>query len=261
MAPEELERGLQAWREAVLNDPSARWDSPRDLSYWARVAERYEAARAPLPRTLRALRAYLRPDWTLLDAGAGTGRFTRPLADAVRHVTALDYSSAMLEVLGRNCPPNVTCHLGHFQDATVPPHDVVLCAWALYRSLDLRADVQALWRRTRQRLLILEDNGTAAPHVAWRRGPSRLPFARTDLIAGVLRACTPNVEVVQVQEERAQAFADPADLLAFARVPAEQREAFLSALSPYLTWTPQGLQYTYTSTVTLVTAQRTEPPA
>jgi ubiquinone/menaquinone biosynthesis C-methylase UbiE len=48
------------------------------------------AAWAASIQQLALIRGLLRPDDTLLDVGAGTGRFALPLASSVKQVTALD---------------------------------------------------------------------------------------------------------------------------------------------------------------------------
>jgi len=75
-------------------------------SFWDRRAERYAAGvkaadddRNPF---LRWLRRVTDPSSTVLDVGAGTGRFALPLAAGVRYVTAVDPSGGMLGILRRD---------------------------------------------------------------------------------------------------------------------------------------------------------------
>jgi len=42
-------------------------------------------------------------DWTVIDVGAGAGTLAVPLASKVRHVTALDFSAVMLDLLRAEC--------------------------------------------------------------------------------------------------------------------------------------------------------------
>lgn len=245
-----LEQALQRWRGAVLQDPQARWDEARDLAYWQGAAPRYQAARLPLPRTLERLGGLLSPDWSLLDAGAGTGRLARPLAGAVASITALDYSPAMLQEFARlGVPANVTLRQGRFQNEGLPQHDAVLCAWALYRSPDLRLEVRRLARLARQRLFILEDNGLPTPHTRWRRTAQGVP--RSDLIAALM-AEQLEVTAYHIQEECSQEFASLEALLGHYRVPQAQAEQVLQDLAPHLHATAQGWRYLCPYTVTLL---------
>lgn len=253
----ELEAGLLAWRAAVLNDPNARWNARQDLRHWQRAAARYEQHRLPLSRTLAEVRRRLRPEWSVLDVGAGTGRFTRPLAAQVRSVTALDYSRDMLAVLVAAGLPTNACVLHRdFHSPGVPVHDAVLSAWALYRSPDLRADVRRLWSLARHLLLVLDDNGRPSPHVAWRRGASPLPLARTALIAGLLAEGRAEVEVVEVREEQVEMFSDQDALLAHYGVDGPRGAEFLHHLAPHLTDADGGVRYRFEAVTTLVVARR-----
>lgn len=251
----ELERGLDAWRAAVLNDPQARWDAQRDLAYWRGAAPRYERARLPMPRTLRALSRQLRPEWSLLDVGAGTGRLTRPLSAHVRRVTALDYSAAMLETLrAAGLPSNARVWQDDFHALNVPKHDAVLAAWVLYRSADLRAAVRRLWELSAHALLILEDNDLPSQHAAWKRARPPLPWPRSALVAALLREVA-DTEEVEIHETQREEYADLSAL--FARHNVKARQAELSEwLSPYLRETAAGWEYRYVTVNTLLIARR-----
>src|SRR5207302_4823852 len=83
-------------REALQNAArggaagSNRWDAR--AGHFARLTEELDAGADPLVSTLRVA---LRPEETLLDAGAGAGRYTVPLAAVARHVTAVEPSAGM----------------------------------------------------------------------------------------------------------------------------------------------------------------------
>ena len=101
-------RAAARWRRLV-ND---RLDEMRRLSptagsvsgsFWDGRAERYAAhAKLADPERdpfLRALRRATEQSSTAIDVGAGTGRYALPLATTIAHVTAVDPSAAMLDVL------------------------------------------------------------------------------------------------------------------------------------------------------------------
>ena len=85
---------------------------------------------------MQALRVAIRPDETVVDAGAGAGRYTAPLATLARHVTAVEPSAgmraALANVVATRGLTNVSITEGSWQDAEVEPHDVVVCSHVLY---------------------------------------------------------------------------------------------------------------------------------
>jgi ubiquinone/menaquinone biosynthesis C-methylase UbiE len=75
--------------------------------FYDRIAETYDSeqekfsfVRLPEKKiVLETLAAVLTPGQTVLEIGAGTGRFTIPIAARVRRVTAVDFSGSMLRQL------------------------------------------------------------------------------------------------------------------------------------------------------------------
>jgi len=160
-----------AWHSCTAQDPSHRGDAAVDLAYWQRHAAGYdEDSRAPghYEGTLAAIQSLVRPADTLLDVGAGAGRFAVPLAHRVRQVTALDHARPMLELLQRQAKAqhltNITLHEATWETATVTPHDVVLAAWSLYRLPDLLAGIKKLIAATRRTLIIVAGAGHSVRH-------------------------------------------------------------------------------------------------
>lgn len=108
-------------------------------SFWDSRADRYAAAvrRANTERDpfLRRLRRLTDASSTVIDVGAGTGRFALVLADDVAHVTAVEPSSAMLAILRRDAQElgvaNVTAVQGTWDEARVQPADVAFAAFVL----------------------------------------------------------------------------------------------------------------------------------
>ncbi|HEX4719612.1 MAG TPA: methyltransferase domain-containing protein [Thermoleophilaceae bacterium] len=70
-------------------DSRLAYRSPDEEAFW-------KGGEEALDRLLDALGAELRPDGVIVDVGCGVGRLTRPLAERVRQVIALDVSSEML---------------------------------------------------------------------------------------------------------------------------------------------------------------------
>lgn len=94
---------LAIWRQ-MYESERAQGEAATDPAFgqhrdpWAKRAGRFAAAsqRQPQPDSfMRALLPRLRPDDTVLDIGAGTGRYLPALAAAVREVIAIEPSAAM----------------------------------------------------------------------------------------------------------------------------------------------------------------------
>jgi hypothetical protein len=160
-----------AWHSCTAQDPSHRGDAAVDLAYWESHAAGYDDhSRAPghYEGTLAAIQSLVRPEDTLLDVGAGTGRFALPLARHVRHVTALDHARPMLDLLQQNARAqqltNLTLQAEPWETATVAPHDVVLAAWSLYRLPDMLTGMKKLIAATRRTLIIVAGAGNSIRH-------------------------------------------------------------------------------------------------
>jgi SAM-dependent methyltransferase len=89
---------------------------------------------------LQLLRTRMSAGSTLLDVGAGAGRYALALAPQLREVVAVEPDSAMLPALESAIQSanaqNVTIVRSIWQDAGVPSADFVLCAHVLYPIAD-----------------------------------------------------------------------------------------------------------------------------
>ena len=90
---------------------------------------------------------------TVLDIGAGTGRFAIPMARVARSVTAVEPSPSMAAFLRENAAAegltNIQLLEDRWDDAEVERHDVVFCSHAMYTSLDLPGFVRKMERSAR----------------------------------------------------------------------------------------------------------------
>jgi SAM-dependent methyltransferase len=99
------DQALTAWAERVrLNREQVEQHKEAEAGrdFYAPVASLFRAdpSRTDDP-VLDVLRTLVRPDDTVLDIGAGGGRYALPLALVVREVLALDPSEGMLAILGQ----------------------------------------------------------------------------------------------------------------------------------------------------------------
>lgn len=123
--------------------PGAFWDG-RAGTFRAATQRRANQADA----LFDLMDAHVDEQMTLLDVGAGVGRYALPLAWRMRHVTAVEPSQGMREFLAADAEaqhvPNLTVVPASWEDAEVEPADVVLCSHVLYNIADIGAFVDKL---------------------------------------------------------------------------------------------------------------------
>ena len=108
----------------------------------------------------------LKPEYTVLDVGAGTGRLAIPIAKRVKTVTAIDQSKGMLACLQENMEKegitNITCVNKRWEDVEVgvdiEPHDVVMACHSL-GMLDIQEAVAKMDAASRKYVYILSSAG------------------------------------------------------------------------------------------------------
>ncbi|MEI7645161.1 MAG: class I SAM-dependent methyltransferase [Chloroflexales bacterium] len=135
---------LAIWRrmyesERAQGEAATDPEFGRDADPWAGRAGRFAAAsqRQPQPDSfMRALLPQLRPTDTVLDIGAGTGRYLPTLAASVREVIAIEPSAAMRVELERVIAdaglPNVTVLAEQWPPARPVVGDVLISAHVVY---------------------------------------------------------------------------------------------------------------------------------
>lgn len=254
---------VAAWAAAMRRNPSRRSEAAEDCTFWQRYAAEYdaraEAAGTP-SRCLRLVAGLLHPDDTLLDVGAGTGRFALPLAQHVRSVTALDRSAAMLELLRRKASlegiTNIRCLEADWPNAAVEPHDVVLAAWSLYRQFDLGAALAKLIAVTRRALVVFDGVGSDPPHrplfERYFGGWSESELPNHLYVAGVLWQQGLLAEVRIVTETctiTGETASEVARQLAPLHTPPEVLTALARDLAPLLALHESGYCYSYQQAV------------
>jgi SAM-dependent methyltransferase len=193
-------------------------------SFWDGRAERYaQNARSPEADNdpfLRRLQRVTGAASSVIDAGAGTGRFALALAAGVAHVTAVDPSAAMLAMLRRDAErreiTNVTAVEATWEDAGVAPADVAFSSFVLTLVPDAATFLTKLDGAARERALLYLGaySADAMLDPLWRHfhdvprapGPSYL-----DALA-VLRelGIAPAVKIVEIPNRRRFATIDEA---------------------------------------------------
>jgi SAM-dependent methyltransferase len=125
-------------------DWNALWKEDWERHEWQRTSEHWDK-RAPSFAKKVSEGDYadqfielMRPeaDWTVLDVGCAAGTIAIPLAKRVRHVTAMDFSPAMIDLLRTACRDNaienVSAVLGSWGDdweaLGIGTHDVAIAS-------------------------------------------------------------------------------------------------------------------------------------
>jgi SAM-dependent methyltransferase len=107
------------------------WD--RRADQFRRMSEQFDPSKDLL---VSQLGEALGPDGTLLDVGAGAGRYAVPIARSGRRVTAVEPSAGMRRNLEERLQQaglaNVDVVASTWEEAEVAQHDVVLAAHILY---------------------------------------------------------------------------------------------------------------------------------
>lgn len=147
---------LTIWRkmyesERAQGEAATDPEFSRYADYWAGRAERFAATsqRQPQPDSfMRALLPHLRPDDTVLDIGAGTGRYLPTLAATVRKVIAIEPSAAMRAEMERLITTeklhNVTIIDAPWPTQQPVSGDVAISAHVVYSVAEIEPFLQAM---------------------------------------------------------------------------------------------------------------------
>ena len=91
----------------------------------------------------------------MLDIGGGTGRLAIPLAKVVSKVTVVEPAKAMSDILLEKARAedlkNINIIQESWEEAVVEPHDIVICAHAMYSNTDFVGFVRKMEKSARRR--------------------------------------------------------------------------------------------------------------
>ncbi len=153
----------QLWRElserhlhggARRKQPEGEDDAWRTKArgFDAHIKQRWAVPDSTRARVIAELQAH--PGSTLVDIGAGTGAWAALLSRYAHHVTAVEPSAAMIEVMRDNLAAegvtNVTIVQGSWPEVEVPEHDMALCSHAMYGCPDLPGFIRRMEEVTRR---------------------------------------------------------------------------------------------------------------
>ena len=145
------------WRELASRDIQASAEGAAQMvDRWRRVARQLDSGEKQDPDPLLDfILGRLGSEMSVLDIGAGIGRWTLPIAGRARHVTAVEPLPGMRQVLLERVSSRALANLKvvdlPWMEAQVPLHDVAIAAHATYTTADLVGFVrkmEACARRT-----------------------------------------------------------------------------------------------------------------
>jgi SAM-dependent methyltransferase len=155
------------WRELVeLKDQShktSRAGTEQEKDAWCKKAIDFKEGvrrRWSKPDSSRDyILSQIGSDSTVLDIGAGVGAWSALLARRARHVTAVEPSPSMIEIMQESLAEegiaNVTIVQGLWPAVDVPPHDYSLCSHAMYGYPDLPAFINRMVESTKKICFLL----------------------------------------------------------------------------------------------------------
>jgi len=145
-----MQSAIERWKE-IIDARASQMDAAyarlgrTSADFWDRRARNFHRttreAAASDPFFLR-LQREVTPETTVLDVGAGTGRFALALAPKVRQVIVVEPNASMLDYLRRDAAArgigNITYHQATWQDAPADlSADIVICSHVLYPIRDI----------------------------------------------------------------------------------------------------------------------------
>jgi len=95
---------------------------------------------------------------TIIDIGAGSGRWTIPLSKKAKKITAIEPSKEMRNLLSKKINSahlnNVQIVPTNWEEAVVEPHDVTVCAHAIYSSPDFALFIRKMEQHSKKKCFL-----------------------------------------------------------------------------------------------------------
>ena len=160
-----MSTAAQRWTDTVIAEHAqadrVRADDP-NKDHWRGLAHRFAPAKredAFQDETLKAILPLIKPTDTVMDVGAGAGRLAVPLAESCAHVTAVEPSEAMRERLAEQAKAwgfsNLTIVGEQWEEASVEPADVVICAHVVYTVREIELFLRKLADHARREVIVV----------------------------------------------------------------------------------------------------------
>ena len=126
---------------------------------WVPFAERFRPSLDSNDPMVERLLREIEPHHSVLDVGAGGGRFALPVSLHCRRVVAIEPSASMGAVLQEEAErlrrDNISLVASTWEDAEVEPADVVICVQVLYTVRDVEGFISKLAAHARERVLVV----------------------------------------------------------------------------------------------------------
>ncbi len=141
------------WKEIQCHETNHSPDEGAIEARWDKTAAQFRQWMDVDDYPLKLMqRVKLKPEWSLLDIGCGSGAVSLPAAKKVSMVTALDISGEMLKILKEDAQKehlsNITCIHRSWTDIVVgddiEPHDVVVASRSVGREPDIQSALEKI---------------------------------------------------------------------------------------------------------------------
>ena len=170
-------------------------ETPAPSDHWRPYAQGFRAdPRRSGDSLLDSLLQTIAPGQTLIDVGAGGGRLALPLALRCEHVTAVEPSPSMVEVLESQARDhsiyNISVVQARWEDAVVEPADLVLSVHVLYVIPEIEGFIRKMETHAKSRVMVVLHQAPpqSQTYSFWAKvhGSTRLPLPSVPELRGVL---------------------------------------------------------------------------
>ncbi len=242
----EMVRLEHAQSERMRGEPD-----PKD--YWTNYAQNFVAdPRRDDDVLLDTLREHVKPHHSVLDVGAGAGRYALPLAMVCRELIAVEPSPAMVDALREQTASeglsNISVVHSSWQDAEAPTADIAICCHVIYTVTDIDVFLDKLTFHAGKVIVVLFDSPPQAQlQKVWKAvyGEDRLRLPSLPELREVLDelGIVARIEPISVEPSRGYADMEVATSRIAERIyirPGDEKMGTLERLLPDLLEERQG---------------------